>query len=154
MDRIKGYENYSIDRLGNIYSTKGKKMKPSLDRGGYQVVWLRANGKYNPLLVHRLVALQYIPQSDKYVNHINGDKLDNRVENLEWCSAKYNAVHRDAMHPTMYDSRKIKVRCITTGEEFDSLASASKMCGGNIPNLKISIEKDREYKGYKFEYIN
>lgn len=57
------------------------------------------------------------------------------------------------MHPTMYDSRKIKVRCITTGEEFDSLASASKMCGGNIPNLKISIEKDREYKGYKFEYI-
>ena len=152
MDRIKGFEDYFIDKEGNIYNKNKTLKKVSIDRGGYKVAFLYRSRRVVPILVHRLVALQYIPQTDEYVNHINGDKLDNRVENLEWCSAKYNARHRDLLHPTMYDGQKIKVRCIDTGEEFDSLKSAARMCGGNIPNLKISIEKKRAYKGFRFEY--
>ena len=154
MDKIKGYERYSIDRLGNIYGIAGKLLKPSIDRGGYQVVWLRDGGKNKPFLVHRLVALQYIPQIDRYVNHINGNKMDNRVENLEWCSAKHNAQHRDNMYPHMYDKFKQPVRCIETGEVFESKSAAAKKYNGAISNLSQSIKNGGIFRGYHFEIIN
>lgn len=153
MDRIKDFENYFIDREGNIYNKSGHKMTPQLDRGGYPMVWLFANGKRNARLVHRLVALQYIPQTDEYVNHINGNKQDNRVENLEWCSALYNAQHRDRMHPHMYDGCRKRVRCIETGEEFESHKAVAKHLNLSISNLAKAIREGRTYGGYHFENI-
>ena len=153
MERIKGFEDYFIDRDGNVYNRDRSLKKYSIDRGGYKVVFLSVNGKTIPRLVHRLVALTFIPKTNDYVNHINGNKLDNRVENLEWCSAKYNAMHRDKMYPNMYDYRKIKVRCIETGEIYDSMKDVARKYNLSIANLKPAIINKRRFGKYHYEYV-
>lgn len=93
-----GYPDYSVDTEGNVWSigynnTKEiKKLKPRKIKGGYLSVTLTINNKPKQYLVHRLVALAFIPNTNNYkeINHKNEDKTDNRVENLEWCDRSYN----------------------------------------------------------------
>ena len=85
---IKGFENYQVSNLGRIYSKKRRaclKVKRLAGRGYYQVR-LSKEGKYYYKNLHRLIAETFIPNPNKYrtVNHINGNKLDNRLSNLEW----------------------------------------------------------------------
>lgn len=101
---------YQINRLGEIkalkriwfsgwnYSIKKEKEEHILKQvmvKGYLCVPLTINGFEKAIKVHRLVAKAFIENSlnKLYVNHLNGNKSDNRVENLEWCTAKENAQH-------------------------------------------------------------
>lgn len=90
---IPGFEGYQISEDGRVFSTKsGKYLSGKIDKYGYRVYSLSIDGKAYHRTAHRLVALTYIDNPDNLpcVNHINENKLDNRVENLEWCTAKYN----------------------------------------------------------------
>ena len=95
---IVGYENYQISNLGNVkslnYSRTGKEkiLRPGLSSDGYYHVFLCKNGEMRDFNVHRLVALSFIPNPDnkECVDHINGIRNDNRVENLRWCTNKEN----------------------------------------------------------------
>ena len=90
---IKGYENYQVSNYGRVRNKKTNRiLKQHIQRGGYYKVSLYLDGKQNYYLVHRLVAIAFIPNPNnyKYVNHKNEIKTDNRVENLEWCSFEYN----------------------------------------------------------------
>ena len=92
---VKSLSRYGINKNGHIYYVKGKLLSPSLSAYGYKRVTLtNSNGKILHTTAHRLVALAFIPNNDpiKYnqVNHKNEIKTDNRVENLEWCTASYN----------------------------------------------------------------
>lgn len=96
---VKGYEGlYQVSNLGRIksfnYMNTGKEkiLKNRLDKGGYYSIVLYKNGKYINKKVHRLVAEAFIPNLDNLpqVNHKDENKLNNRVDNLEWCTAKYN----------------------------------------------------------------
>lgn len=71
---------------------RGKILKTSIDNNGYANIRLRKNGKTKCFLIHRLVAKAFIPNPNNYpvINHINGNKLDNKVENLEWCTQSHN----------------------------------------------------------------
>lgn len=101
---IPNYEDYLISNMGNVISLERKvwngkgykvkpqtKLKPHKNSRGYTQVELY--GK--PFVVHRLVAQSFIenPNNLPQVNHLNGDKTDNRAENLEWCTNAENQKH-------------------------------------------------------------
>lgn len=103
---IEGYEGlYQVSNLGNVkslnrtsikegrdYRVKEKILKTFLCSSGYPTVVLSNNGKKETLMVHRLVALHFIPNPHKYeqINHKDENKNNNNVDNLEWCTAEYN----------------------------------------------------------------
>ena len=93
---IDGYD-YKISSLGNVlrvYHYKTKSIKPYI-RNKYLTVHLCKNNKPKHFFIHRLVAEAFIPNPDKkpQVNHINGIKTDNRIENLEWVTHSENNLH-------------------------------------------------------------
>jgi hypothetical protein len=87
--------NYKVDVLGNIYGLDGRILKPGKDKKGYLRVVLSIENKLCTKKVHRLIAQTFIPniENKPQVNHINGIKNDNRVDNLEWVTAKENTKH-------------------------------------------------------------
>lgn len=93
MNNIKDFKNYYCDKKGNIFSRK-KKLKQS-KRNGYLCVSLCNKGLCKTINVHRIIAGTFIPNPENkpQVNHINGIKIDNRVENLEWVTQSENAIH-------------------------------------------------------------
>ena len=93
---IKGFEgHYQVSNFGRVKSIKfGKEriLRPGKNKKGYLRVGISKNGESKTYSVHRLVAQAFIPNLNNLpqINHKNEDKTDNRVENLEFCDAKYN----------------------------------------------------------------
>ena len=89
---IEGYENlYWVSSYGNVKS-KSKDKKLSINLDGYYVTTLSKNGETKTFTVHRLVSKAFIPNPNKLpqVNHKDENKLNNCVDNLEWCNSNYN----------------------------------------------------------------
>lgn len=89
-------EKYSVTTLGRVWNIrKNKWMGQSKTKSGYYYVTLSKDGKNYKIKVHRLVGKSFIdnPQNKPQINHINGKKSDNRVSNLEWCTARENMQH-------------------------------------------------------------
>ena len=89
------YEASTLGRIRNINSEHIKSLRE--DRYGYARVTLYPSGK--TYTIHRLVAGTLLPKKEEHtqVNHIDGDKQNNRVVNLEWCDASHNCRHRDTI---------------------------------------------------------
>ena len=94
---IDGLENlYTIDIFGNVFSIRSsKKIKTFIAENGYKRVSITLKGKEKKYPIARLVAKAFIPNPNNYpfINHKNGNKLDNSIYNLEWCTASMNSKH-------------------------------------------------------------
>jgi hypothetical protein len=155
---VPNYEGlYMVSDKGRVKSLSfgGRILKPWLHNAGYICVTLSDAGVRVKHLVHRLVASAFIPnpKSLPYINHINGDKTDNRVENLEWCSGAYNAWHN--AHVLRHESTITKraVICLDDGRRFDSAAEAARAVHGQDQNIvKCCQGKRNTHKGLAWAY--
>lgn len=166
--KIRGY-NYSVSSLGRIKSHKtNDTMMLKLDRYGYPKVNLSKDGKRKTFSVHKLVAKAFIPnpKHKPQVNHLSGNKMDNAVSNLEWCTRKENIEHaiRIGLIKTKPKNlkpkkeigwNKRKIRIIETGECFDSIVSCSKSINGRSKSIsEVLGGRKKTHRGFHFEYIS
>lgn len=94
---IKDYEGlYKISTLGDVYSVNRKKLiYQSMDRYGYKQCLLYKNNKHKTKKIHRMVAEAFIPNTynKPQINHKDGNRTNNRIDNLEWCNNSENQLH-------------------------------------------------------------
>lgn len=109
---VKGFENYLVSSLGNVKTVNGKLKKVVYDsKNNYGYVELWKNNKGKKFRIHRLVAETFIPNTlgKEQVNHIDGDKKNNCVSNLEWVTPKENIRHaiENDLSSIKYGSRNL-----------------------------------------------
>lgn len=165
---VVGFENcYQVSNLGNVKSLDRKVNHPSgglarrvgielnkiTDKDGYFNVNLKRNQKANTSRIHRLVAIAFIPNPENkpQVNHINGIKNDNRVENLEWATLSENRQHaydtglqhsytrqgENNNFTKLTKEQVIEIRCIykkgvVTYKEISEKYNVAPVCIGSI----------------------
>lgn len=145
---------YSISNTGKVRNNKTTRiLKPIKDKDGYSLVGLVTTLGNKQFKIHRLVAQAFIPNPDNkpQVNHINGDKSDNRVINLEWNTCKENINH--AISFGLIKTRT-PIYCSTNNKIYSSVREAGREL--NIHPGYISQVCKGTYaqaKGYNFEYI-
>lgn len=89
-----GFSAYQVSSTGEVKNDKGL-LKPVVNKDGYRQCLLRIAGQRKNVLLHRLIASAFIenPQNLPVINHLDGNKLNNSVDNLEWCTVKHNHGH-------------------------------------------------------------
>lgn len=149
LKQIKCAPRYYVSDAGEVFSTcsgEMKKLKPAMGTTGYEFYSLREDGKYIQKDIHRLVAEAFLPNPDNlpYVNHIDGNKLNAHVSNLEWCTPKHNHTHAvqtglikdingEGNPANVYSEDKIKEVCSLMEKGF-----SNKEIGEMIPEVAIS----------------
>lgn len=166
---ISGYDDrYSVSNFGNVRSNsytytyfwrnrwvtetrKAKILTPESIKG-YLRVYLRKDKKSFPKFIHRLVAETFIPNPNNLpqVNHIDGNKLNNCVENLEWCTGSYNIKHALTVGLSKLPNPKHPVKCISTGIVYDSQTAAGKAYGVSQATIRKAIIYKRPFRGHYF----
>ena len=166
---IKDYEGiYEVSSLGNVRNIVDNRiLKPGLTSKDYYNVILCKNKLHKGISIHRLVALNFIPNptNKKQVNHINGVKTDNRVENLEWTTASENIKHSYEMNlqPIKWNkevkekiakTHRKKIKNIDKNIVFDSITEASKIYKINFSCISNCLHKRIDIAGgYHWEFV-
>lgn len=163
---IVGFEGlYQVSNLGRVKSLnyhKSGKERVLKNRLGqiktiYPHVGLYKNGTMKECTVHRLVAEAFIanPENKEEVNHIDGNKCNNHISNLEWVTRSENAIH--AIHiikTSNNESQKKKVKNVETGEIFESQSAAGRAYGISQGTLGAVTRGERKTAGgYHWEFI-
>ena len=165
---VVGYEGlYKVSNLGRVKKPMGAYsiiLKPFVQ--DYKMVSLSSNHKSRKFLVHRLVAQAFIPNpNDKEeVNHIDGNKLNNVVDNLEWCTKSENVEHAYRLglsrfteeHRLKASSASVKVTsvpiyCKELDILFSSMSDASRKLGISVQNIHYASKQNTAINGYTFE---
>lgn len=143
---VVGFEEYyEVSNLGRVRSlprkvrckvgyrsVRGTILRSTINNSGYNIVKLSVNQKQKTMLVHRLVAMSFIPNeyNKPQVNHINEDKQDNRVDNLEWATQVENINHGTAKHRGAL-KQSIPVRAVSLDGKIELSFVSSAEAGRN-----------------------
>jgi predicted DNA-binding ArsR family transcriptional regulator len=162
---IIGYDGlYQISNLGNVKSLNNYKrinekiLKPCTNIHGYFYINIHYNYIYKFHTIHRLIAIAFIPNPENkpMVNHIDGNKKNNNISNLEWVTAKENCQHSwdnklqknsDKRILACRISRMKKVIDTETGKIYESITSAEKELG--LKNLWRKLNSNTKFKYYE-----
>ena len=163
---IEGWGMYQVDTDGNVYSKQGKIMKPSINHNGYLIVNFYHNHIRKGFGIHTLVATTFLEHEDykNQVNHKDGNKQNNNVDNLEWVTAKENTQHsintlgNNKIGINNPNSKRIYGYDKKTKElkyKFNSVADAAKYFVSNdknfryIQNIICQVANNKNKKSYK-----
>lgn len=177
--KVDGFPNYSVSNLGRVRNDKsGKQLKP-YNMLGYTQVTLRHGGMSVKHTIHRLVAKAFIPNPEgkPQVNHIDGIRSNNCVDNLEWCTSHENNLHayrvldskqrrldqsnrqKGKKHSAIWVERiakanSKKIVCVDTGEIFNSMKDAIASVGRtNRSHICLVCQgKRKSAYGYRWKY--
>jgi len=160
---VKGYEGlYEVSNYGRIksckrivphgrhgtFELKEKYLKIQKEKAGYVTCALCINGKAKRFKIHRLIALSFIPNPTNKadINHKNGIKTDNRIENLEWCTSSENQRHalnnglKIPKYGTMHHSTKLTINEVKeifkSGQSCMKLSKKYNICHSSIHDIK------------------
>lgn len=165
---INGYNGaYQVSNLGRVYCKESYvfgfwdiskvRKKPHIlaqanNGNGYKYVTISINKRRKNHYIHRLVAEAFLPKQSNsaVVNHKNGIKSDNRLENLEWCTRKENIQHaiKNGLIKTGINSKySLKVYNTITNQTYHSIKEAAINCGINYGTLKDGLKRNIYYRG-------
>lgn len=159
---IVGYEGlYQVSNNGlvrSFYFGKIRILKPTINKSGYYQVSLKKDGVGKSHLVHRLVATSFIENNDNLpmVNHKDEDRLNNNVDNLEWCTNKYNVNYgnRNKKLSESLSKSVIGVNRISGHIIFsESIITLNKVGFDGSCISKCCIGKRETHKGYYWRYV-
>lgn len=146
---VEGFPGYWVSNFGIVYTALGRKIKPLIPSPngiGYMQVNLYKDCKKHKKYVHRLVADAFIPNPDSLpeINHMDHDKTNNAVDNLEWISREEN---------NRYSHCK-PVIDLTTGAIYQSAVAVSKALNVSDSTIGTHIKYcEGKYKGHKFMFL-
>lgn len=157
---IKNFEDlYSVDKEGNVFGHKRNKIvKQKLNEFGYCTIKLCKENKLYYFMVHRLVAQAFIPNPNNLpqINHKDGDKQNNNVDNLEWCTQSYNMKH--AYRLGLEKPKGIKIYQWSVDGDliniYDSIREANRFMKLNKSSstIKNHCKNGKPYKGFLWSF--
>lgn len=143
---ISGYTDYKINRRGKILGKNGRPLKQQVNEKGYYYVSLYKDGKSQNFKVHRLVAMQFILKGARgrnCVNHINGDKANNTIQNLEWVTQQENIARRTKTRVSLTTAQRQQIlktlnrnfKTLTRKDVYDRLQNKYGVSRDYLSNL-------------------
>jgi hypothetical protein len=153
------YSKYEVSNLGRVKNTKtGNILTPQINsRNGYYIVGLSGfDGQHKTVFVHKLVAETFLGERPyKHdINHIDGNKLNNAIDNLEYCTRSENVSHA---YETGLNPLKTSIRIVETGEIYDSINECTRAIGASRKNIALCLNPQysrNTHMGYHFEVVN
>lgn len=160
---IKEASNYEVSNLGNVRNkTTLKILKGRLSKSGYLQVSLKIDkiNKFSNRYIHRLVAQYWIenPENKKEVNHKDGNKINNNIDNLEWVTSSENQKHRHSIGITKTSNKKIG-KFSLDGKLIAKYNSIQEAADKENNGIRVSIDNvvhGRRYtlKGYVWKFLD
>ena len=156
MKDIKGYEGlYAITEDGEVWSYRSNKYLKQQPARNYLSIELHKDNNRKNYFIHRLVAETYIPNPHNLpeVNHIDENKYNNCVDNLEWVSHKDNMNYGTQKERASTKCKK-RIRCIETDTVYNSTKEAAEALDIKAPNITACLKGRQKTSGkYHWEYV-
>ncbi len=152
---INGFSTYKINMTGDVINSRGNVLKKNISNG-YPQISLYKKGKTYKRMLHRILAYHFIPNPDdlKIVNHKDGNKLNYKLENLEWCTKKHNTKH--AIETGLIKRRPVSQYTIdgTLVKNWDHSQQASKHLNIKYQLIYNACRRGNITGGFKWKFTN